>query len=177
MLQDFGRSLVSGTSPFDLHVLGTPPAFILSQDQTLMFKFNHRYKTWLASLTCLLVFPVFLLFLGCASALVLLNFQDPKRSFLEFSGLHYCLFVKVPVVLKINWIIFFRLCFEACIFESSSEATLISYHFCFCLSRLFLFYFQTYLLLFQHLLIIPTFFLLSSIFLIKLISFHDIIMV
>ena len=24
---------------FDLHVLGTPPAFILSQDQTLMFKF------------------------------------------------------------------------------------------------------------------------------------------
>jgi hypothetical protein len=27
------------TVPFDLHVLGTPPAFILSQDQTLMFKF------------------------------------------------------------------------------------------------------------------------------------------
>ena len=52
-------------------------------------------------------FSRFLLFLGCASALVLLNFQDPKRSFLEFSGLHYCLFVKVPVVLKINWIIFF----------------------------------------------------------------------
>ena len=25
-------------SSFDLHVLGTPPAFILSQDQTLMFK-------------------------------------------------------------------------------------------------------------------------------------------
>ena len=25
-------------SPFDLHVLGTPPAFILSQDQTLMLK-------------------------------------------------------------------------------------------------------------------------------------------
>ena len=97
MLQDFGRSLVSGTPPFDLHVLGTPPAFILSQDQTLMFKFNHRYKTWLASLTCLLVFPFFLLFLGCASALVLLNFQDPKRSFLEFSGLHYCLFVKVLI--------------------------------------------------------------------------------
>ena len=30
--------------PFDLHVLGTPPAFILSQDQTLMLKFfiSHR---------------------------------------------------------------------------------------------------------------------------------------
>ena len=24
-------------SPLDLHVLGTPPAFVLSQDQTLMF--------------------------------------------------------------------------------------------------------------------------------------------
>ena len=27
------------TASFDLHVLGTPPAFILSQDQTLMLKF------------------------------------------------------------------------------------------------------------------------------------------
>ena len=26
--------------PFDLHVLGTPPAFILSQDQTLMFNLS-----------------------------------------------------------------------------------------------------------------------------------------
>ena len=26
-------------SPFDLHVLGTPPAFILSQDQTLKINF------------------------------------------------------------------------------------------------------------------------------------------
>ena len=25
------------TSPLDLHVLGTPPAFVLSQDQTLLF--------------------------------------------------------------------------------------------------------------------------------------------
>ena len=25
-------------TPFDLHVLGTPPAFILSQDRTLTFK-------------------------------------------------------------------------------------------------------------------------------------------
>ena len=28
-------------SPFDLHVLGTPPAFILSQDQTLMLNKKH----------------------------------------------------------------------------------------------------------------------------------------
>ena len=26
-------------TPFDLHVLGTPPAFILSQDQTLEYNF------------------------------------------------------------------------------------------------------------------------------------------
>ena len=32
-------SLGFNVSPFDLHVLGTPPAFILSQDQTLNKKF------------------------------------------------------------------------------------------------------------------------------------------
>ena len=32
------KSLGFNMSPFDLHVLGTPPAFILSQDQTLMLK-------------------------------------------------------------------------------------------------------------------------------------------
>ncbi len=26
---------IAGQTPFDLHVLGTPPAFVLSQDQTL----------------------------------------------------------------------------------------------------------------------------------------------
>ena len=31
--------LLQRTSPFDLHVLSTPPAFILSQDQTLVIKF------------------------------------------------------------------------------------------------------------------------------------------
>ncbi len=30
--------------PFDLHVLGMPPAFNLSQDQTLQFKFCVRLK-------------------------------------------------------------------------------------------------------------------------------------
>ena len=36
-----------GMSSFDLHVLGTPPAFILSQDQTLMFKFVRSKSVWL----------------------------------------------------------------------------------------------------------------------------------
>jgi hypothetical protein len=29
--------IATSVSPLDLHVLGTPPAFVLSQDQTLMF--------------------------------------------------------------------------------------------------------------------------------------------
>ncbi len=33
-----------GTSSLDLHVLGTPPAFVLSQDQTLNLKFNLKLK-------------------------------------------------------------------------------------------------------------------------------------
>ena len=32
------RPKTSFITPFDLHVLGTPPAFILSQDRTLMLK-------------------------------------------------------------------------------------------------------------------------------------------
>ena len=32
------RPKTSFSTPFDLHVLGTPPAFILSQDRTLMLK-------------------------------------------------------------------------------------------------------------------------------------------
>ena len=30
------------TSPLDLHVLSTPPAFVLSQDQTLMFDLSQE---------------------------------------------------------------------------------------------------------------------------------------
>ena len=38
------KSLGFIKSPFDLHVLSTPPAFILSQDQTLMFKSSSCQK-------------------------------------------------------------------------------------------------------------------------------------
>ena len=37
----FLPKLSSNISPFDLHVLSTPPAFVLSQDQTLMFNPFH----------------------------------------------------------------------------------------------------------------------------------------
>ncbi len=43
-------------SPFDLHVLGTPPAFILSQDQTLRKEFVLTYLGPKLSLTFLPLF-------------------------------------------------------------------------------------------------------------------------
>ena len=33
-------------TPFDLHVLGTPPAFVLSQDQTLEFNLYSAFQRW-----------------------------------------------------------------------------------------------------------------------------------
>ena len=48
-LEQFGAS--SSLSPLDLHVLGTPPAFVLSQDQTLALnpvltpEVSFRFKT------------------------------------------------------------------------------------------------------------------------------------
>ena len=44
-------------SPFDLHVLSTPPAFVLSQDQTLMFNpfpFRQPYSLRLAKASAFL---------------------------------------------------------------------------------------------------------------------------
>ena len=40
-------------SPLDLHVLGTPPAFVLSQDQTLMFNPSQFTSISLRALRCL----------------------------------------------------------------------------------------------------------------------------
>ena len=37
-------------SPFDLHVLGTPPAFVLSQDQTLNIWYLHLLASSAGSL-------------------------------------------------------------------------------------------------------------------------------
>ena len=50
-------------SPFDLHVLGTPPAFILSQDQTLVFfpsSFSRPASLVLPSLLLLFLLTWFL---------------------------------------------------------------------------------------------------------------------
>ena len=62
---------------FDLHVLGTPPAFILSQDQTLIYKFFPASPTPLfPGVSCLAY-----CFLGriLVDALVLLEFPRLSR--------------------------------------------------------------------------------------------------
>ena len=43
-LLQLDESSFKGT-PFDLHVLSTPPAFILSQDQTLMFNVDPSSRS------------------------------------------------------------------------------------------------------------------------------------
>ena len=40
--------------PLDLHVLGTPPAFVLSQDQTLMLNSLYPSQTCLAFYYCVI---------------------------------------------------------------------------------------------------------------------------
>ena len=69
-------------------MLGTPPAFILSQDQTLMFKFVRSKSVWL-------ILPFYCCFRFLFSEISLRTFLFC----LEFSGLHYCLFVKVLLFL------------------------------------------------------------------------------
>ena len=108
------KSLSFIKSPFDLHVLGTPPAFILSQDQTLMFKVclpvSSGFCSFLRSCNPILN----LLCLGCdliSQATVWYDSSHLSEFFqsilLEFSGLHYCLFVKVLIaaVLRSNSVI------------------------------------------------------------------------
>ena len=75
----------------DLHVLGTPPAFVLSQDQTLTKKFNHLLKLlWVFVLRLskeLLVYFNYILF----------NFQRP------FTLSHQSdLFILSSITLSVN---------------------------------------------------------------------------
>ena len=57
-------------TPFDLHVLGTPPAFILSQDQTLILSvLSFPDKPWLLQVP--LQFPVYSVLHPCRSHLTM----------------------------------------------------------------------------------------------------------
>ena len=101
-------------SPFDLHVLSTPPAFILSQDQTLMLKYDllrssltAKSFVWFLHQLNWLIHPLhfwcdcikmLLLFKGFVLWTFYIRIFYRRISLLEFSGLHYCLFVKVLVL-------------------------------------------------------------------------------
>ena len=51
-------SILGRTTPFDLHVLSTPPAFILSQDQTLKKSFDSFESILGHKNVSLLTFPI-----------------------------------------------------------------------------------------------------------------------
>ena len=123
-------------TPFDLHVLSTPPAFILSQDQTLIL---NSSTTIYLRLSCQFYLAYFW-FVSSDFSFGLLFWIFSWDSFwcipLEFSGLHYCLFVKVLTIT----FVFVSLLF--CV----SQATLISYHVVSCLSTTFLFFSKSFCL-------------------------------
>ena len=115
------KSLGFIPSPFDLHVLGMPPAFILSQDQTLMLKSLPASLNWLsfrfaisgqASWTyCFWVVSQTFVFLTVLIRFFRISLNSSRVAlssfFRNFSGLHYCLFVKVlfAVVFRNNSVI------------------------------------------------------------------------
>ena len=105
-----------------MHVLGTPPAFILSQDQTLMFKFVRSKSVWL-------ILPFYCCFRFLFSEISLRTFC----SVWNFQGcitvyLSRCCSSQEAFLLK-------NIC-------SVSQKAYLVYHKQFCLSRTFLFYFQ-----------------------------------
>ena len=104
-----------------MHVLGTPPAFILSQDQTLMFKFLIQSdKLWPSDpkdhfLQFLKNCKLFCLYCFCGVSILsywygswrIISdtsyenlFLNPmwRFIFLEFSGLFHCSIIKVHAV-------------------------------------------------------------------------------
>ena len=69
---------------FDLHVLGMPPAFILSQDQTLINKIYFKFFLATQILTFYLVFKDRFTSLLLTSALVIYQVLFPLSTFFRF---------------------------------------------------------------------------------------------
>ena len=107
---------------FDLHVLSTPPAFILSQDQTLMFKFDF----WFKISSSFFFYPFYL---------AILSYQFLKLLFIEFSGVGiYC------SVIKVLFLVVFQF----------SATTSLFYHIADRLSTTFYLFFSFYFLSFSR---------------------------
>ena len=85
-------------APFDLHVLSTPPAFILSQDQTLMFILWHLLKC-LSTFRCpaRILWLILILLLGLFCSL---KFSCSPGRFGLF-GWHYSLIL--PWLPRLLW--------------------------------------------------------------------------
>ena len=70
-------------SPLDLHVLGTPPAFVLSQNQTLMFNSIARIFAKISKLSLSLKTDCFCLFPELSFCSLLYRFQGSRRCFVR----------------------------------------------------------------------------------------------
>ena len=114
-------------SPFDLHVLGMPPAFVLSQDQTL----HKIFIPWIAcsSFTYLaffgfLNFSLFVFYhLGCNS-FRLFNFQRSSPS----SDSFYILSLSLPFVNTLFYLflkVFLRVIVLGCFFSPLRKSLFI----------------------------------------------------
>ncbi len=130
---------------FDLHVLGTPPAFVLSQDQTLIIKVRTILR--LLSSICLLAYCLLVKNVRCLElnqdalhiwfVYSLFSFQ---RSTLPRSNSY------IITNFRLNVKNFFEKVFLSCFARSlpSVVTTSISYHLVCYLSTTFLLFFQTF---------------------------------
>ena len=116
-------------SPFDLHVLSTPPAFILSQDQTLMLK-SLSCQFYLALLFCLGGFSS-----SRSQILFSICFSEISR---------WVVFVQLSFGIFQGCIVVHFSRFKFCSLLLFSAATLLSYHRYFALSTTFLNFFKTF---------------------------------
>ena len=82
------RCQPKSTSPFDLHVLGTPPAFVLSQDQTLELNPDHLRSISIPQALVYFFWPLTLVFSLAGPSNLLdrfLNYLLVSRSFALYS--------------------------------------------------------------------------------------------
>ena len=129
------------SASFDLHVLSTPPAFILSQDQTLMFKYDclklFQNNTWLFFRFVLLSFPTLRIGKGLNFVLNEPSFQM-LYSLKNFKDLHM-FFKELACFILFSYQCSFRL------LSVAHASALLDYHVFQSLSTTFFYFFQNLL--------------------------------
>ena len=97
--------------PFDLHVLCAPPAFILSQDQTLLFVvfIFHSFECYKSKLKCFFKLLNFLLFIELKT---FKKFYFFGTDFLVLKSYRFGLFSKGFTVYFSMYFLFVRFCNE-----------------------------------------------------------------